>query len=175
MSVRRGTPLSLPFFATDSNNAPAGLAGITWAAGNVKVSKDGAAFANSTNLPTAIASGPAGAYKVDLTSAEMDAIAVLVSIEGAGADPFRLTILTSGDPSGTVVADGANTASTFETDRTESTTDYWKDALLLFVSGALAGQVKRVSAYNGTSKFATMSSAFTAAPANGDRFVLVNK
>ena len=78
-------------------------------------------------------------------------------------------------PTGTVSSDAGNTASTFKTDRTESTNDFWKDALLLFTSGSLAGQVKKVSAYNCSTKFVTLSSAFTAAPSASDAFVILNR
>lgn len=77
-------------------------------------------------------------------------------------------------PRGSVVADGSNSATTFETDLTESTNDHWKDALLVFVTGALAGQVKKVTGYNGTTKFVTFTSGFTAAPSAGVRFILIN-
>lgn len=77
-------------------------------------------------------------------------------------------------PVGAVVADGSNTASTFKTNRTEATDDHWKDALLLFTSGSLAGQVKKISGYNGTTKFVTMIAAFTGAPSGADTFLLVN-
>lgn len=73
---------------------------------------------------------------------------------------------------GTVQADGGNTASTFKTDRAEST-DHWKDALLCFLTGTLAGQVKKVSAFNAGTDFVTLSTAFTAAPTAGDAFLLV--
>ena len=105
----------------------------------------------------------------------MNADNVHVLVEKASSiDPVDLIFTTGGQPSGSVDTDGGNTSSTFKTDLTESTTDYWKDALLLFTSGSLAGQVKKVSAYNGSTKFVTLSSAFTAAPSSGDRFVLVN-
>lgn len=74
---------------------------------------------------------------------------------------------------GSVVADGSNAAGTFKTDLTESATDHWKDALLVFITGALAGQVKKVSAFNPTTDFVTLSSAFTGAPATSDRFLVV--
>jgi len=77
-------------------------------------------------------------------------------------------------PRGAVVADGSNSATTFETNLTESTDDHWKDALLVFVTGALAGQVKKVTGYNGTTKFVTVTPGFTAAPATGVRFILIN-
>lgn len=74
---------------------------------------------------------------------------------------------------GAIVADGGNTSSTFKTDLSESTTDYHKDALILFTSGNLINQVKKVSAFNGSTKFITVSAAFTGAPATSDTFILL--
>jgi len=74
---------------------------------------------------------------------------------------------------GSVVADGGNTDTTFKTDLTESTDNYHKDALLLFTSGSLINQVKKVLSYTGSTKFITMSSAFTAAPSASDTFILL--
>lgn len=74
---------------------------------------------------------------------------------------------------GVIVADGSNTATTFKTDLSESTTDYHKDALILFTSGDLINQVKKVSAYNGSTKFITVASDFTGTPAASDAFILV--
>lgn len=74
---------------------------------------------------------------------------------------------------GTVLTDAGNTATTFKTDLTE-VSDHWKDCFCTFLTGSLAGQTKPVSAFNGTTDFLTAASAFTAAPSNGDRFVLIN-
>jgi hypothetical protein len=74
---------------------------------------------------------------------------------------------------GTVVSNGSNTSSTFKTDRAESTTDNWKRAILIFYSGALAGQAQKVSAYNGSTNFVTLQNAFSGAPSAGDMFVLL--
>ncbi len=74
---------------------------------------------------------------------------------------------------GTVVDDAANSASTFETDRTESTDDHWARCWLRFTSGALTGQTSRVLSYTGSTKFVT-TQAFTAEPTAGDTFELVN-
>jgi hypothetical protein len=74
---------------------------------------------------------------------------------------------------GAIVADGSNTSSTFKTDLSESDTDYHKDALIVFTSGSLINQVKKVSAYNGSTKFITVSSAFTGTPSASDTFILL--
>lgn len=173
MSLRKNKAYTATFPAIDPLNRPDRASAVTFSSGDSKISKDGASFANTTNLPAEI--GSTGRYSLALTAAEMNADNVHVLVEKASSiDPVDLIFTTGGQPSGSVDTDGGNTSSTFKTDLTESTTDYWKDALLLFTSGSLAGQVKKVSAYNGSTKFVTLSSAFTAAPSSGDRFVLVN-
>ncbi len=78
-------------------------------------------------------------------------------------------------PTGTVVSNAGNSATSFATSRTESTADYWKLAFLVFTSGALAGQVKQITGFtvlNGVMSFT--SPGFTATPSAGDAFYIVN-
>lgn len=75
---------------------------------------------------------------------------------------------------GTVSADAGNTAVTFKTSLTEATNDHYKDCLVKFTSGVLKEQVKRVRAYDGTTKFLTMAGGFTSAPSAADAFEIVN-
>lgn len=172
MSVRRATSVPITFPMIDSLNRPSRKSGLILTSGDIQISKDGGSFANVTNSPSEI--GSTGRYTLTLTASEMDAAWVHLYVVKSGADDYDQIIATSANPSGTVVTDGSNSASTFKTDRTESTTDYWKDSLILFTTGTLAGQVKKVSAYNGTTKFITIVGSFTGAPSNGDRFILVN-
>lgn len=74
-----------------------------------------------------------------------------------------------------VVDDAANTASTFETNLAETDDDHWNGAFLLAASGDLAGQVRRVTDYDGTTKFITVDGGFTAEPAAAVSMVLVNR
>lgn len=74
---------------------------------------------------------------------------------------------------GSVVTDGSNTSSTFKTDLAATTTDYHKNALLLFTSGNRMDSPRKVSAFNGSTKFITVSEAFTGTPAAGDTFILL--
>lgn len=171
MSVKRGTAITVTFPAVDPQNRPERKSGITFPAGAAQISKDGGAFANTTNVPTEIS---LGRYELELTAVEMNAAWVHVAITDEATDPVDLMLGTSGNPSGVIVADGSNTSSTFKTDLAESVNDYWKDALILFTTGNLAGQVKKVSAFNATTDFITVSAAFTGTPANGDRFLIVN-
>lgn len=75
----------------------------------------------------------------------------------------------------TVQTDAGNTAATFKTDRAEAVTDFWKDAFAVMRNGSLAGQVKKITGYNGTTKFFTLESGFTSAPASGDIGCIINK
>lgn len=172
MSIRKGKAYTITFAAIDPTNRPTRAIGVSFLAGESRISKDGAAFANTTNLPAEVSSS--GRYSLVLTALEMAADNVHLYFQNANIDPVDITISTGGQPTGLVVTDGANTTLTFETDLTEATDDYWRDTLLLFTSGALNGQVKKVNAYNGTTKFVTVASDFTSVPSGGDRFVLIN-
>jgi hypothetical protein len=75
---------------------------------------------------------------------------------------------------GTVLTDAGNTALTFKTNLTAVTTGALINCLVRFETGALAGQVQKCSAFNGTTDFITVAAAFTAAPANTDQFSIQN-
>ena len=78
------------------------------------------------------------------------------------------------NPTGAVVADGANSATTFKTNLSATATNHWKDCYLKFTSGSLADQVKKVTGYNGTTKFVT-TDAFTGTPAESSTFEIINQ
>lgn len=106
-----------------------------------------------------------GTYNV-VVSATVDGISTKLVL-----DSFEVTAPVK---TGAVVSNVGNSASTFETNRTETTTDYWKDTLCVFLTGTLAGQVKKVSAYDGSTKFFTVSGGFTGTPSALDTFIIVN-
>jgi hypothetical protein len=172
MSVRRNATLTVSFKAVDPTLRPYRKSGLVIANTDIWISKDGGNFANATNGATEL-TGVLGRYSIVLTAAEMDASWVHIVVVKAGMDDADMVLGTAGSPSGQAIA-GTLTTSTFTSDRAEATDDYWKDAIVLFTSGGLAGQVKKVSAYTGVSKLFTVNGAFTAAPVNGDRFILIN-
>lgn len=146
--------------------------GVSWSAGDVQASLDGAAFANTTNLPSEL--GSTSVYTLALTAAELDCDFLTLRFTNGSITTTVERFATTGYPSGSAITGTLSTTS-FTTDLSSSVNDYWKDALILFATGNLAGQVKRVSGYNGTSNIITVNAAFTEAPANGDMFVLVNR
>lgn len=173
MSLRRNAAFTISFVAIDSQYAPARKTGLTIANTDIWISKDGSNFVNSTNGATEL-TGITGRYKLVLTDAEMDCSHLHVVVVKTGMDDVDYTYATNGSPSGSVIASPSPSSTAFGTNRAEATNDYWKDTLIVFTSGALAGQVKKVSAYNGSTFVITVSSGFTSAPSTSDRFVLLN-
>ena len=70
------------------------------------------------------------------------------------------------------VNDVSATTTSFVTNLTEATDDHYNDSTLIFVSGALTGQGKVITDYNGTSKTVSFDEAFTEAPADTDEFII---
>ena len=95
-------------------------------------------------------------------------------INAAEIDNIRARLSTLATETGAVVTDGSNTSLTFKTNLTEDTDDHYKDCLIKMTSGALSGQVKKCSAYNGTTKFISVTGGFTGTPANTDTFEIIN-
>jgi len=71
------------------------------------------------------------------------------------------------------VNDASATSATFVTNLTASTSGFYHDKVLVFVSGTLNGQARHIETYNGTTKSITVSQAFTSAPGNGDEFLIL--
>jgi hypothetical protein len=102
----------------------------------------------------------------DSLEALKDGSATVAQLENAFYGGARTT--------GAVVDDASNSASTFETNLSASANDHWNGAYLLFTSGTLAGQVRKITDYDGTTKFVSFTDAFTAEPTAADAFMLVN-
>lgn len=75
---------------------------------------------------------------------------------------------------GTVQTDAGNSATQFKASQTDNSDNFWKDALCLFLSGILVGQVKKVTEYSGTSYILTFTNGYTGTPGNGDTYTLIN-
>lgn len=187
----------------DSNNPGQFKANPTIAAGDFKVSTDGGARTNLTNLPTV---EPAGSIdvKIIFSAGEMNGDRVVLEIKDQTSpsewEPKTITIYPDVNPiqdvyakveplqydandnvksvqqfpTGTVVADAGNTALAFKSDRTEGTDNYWR-GYIKFKTGALAGQHARILSYIGATKVFNLSSSLTGIPANGVEFDIVNE
>lgn len=112
-------------------------------------------------------------WDADAQSEVDDALKALLT----AAQWAKLAALTDGTPSGSVVDDNDPdpTATAFETDLTEASNDHYNGAFVVFYSGALAGQSRKISDYDGTTKVLTVAAAFTEAPAAGDDFLIIGR
>lgn len=77
-------------------------------------------------------------------------------------------------PTGSVVADVGNTASTFKTDLAV-TDDTYNRAWIRFTSGNLTGEVSKVTDFVDATNFISVASAFSEAPGDGDDFEIINE
>jgi hypothetical protein len=68
-----------------------------------------------------------------------------------------------------------NTATVFKTTLASAVNDYYKDCLVLVTSGAMTGQVKKITAYNGSTKYITVDGGFTAVPVAAVTFLVINQ
>jgi hypothetical protein len=100
----------------------------THVSGDVKISKDGAAAATATNAPTAVTMGSGAMWKLDLTSGEMTAKSVLVTVIDASTKAVEdqmLVIETYGEGQG------------------EIDSQHWADTLYKRDMSAITGEASR--------------------------------
>lgn len=115
---------------------------------------------------------------VGLSTANLDDQLGNIAGDAAGAESAaeaaRDRLVNEPITTGAVVTDGGNSATAVKTDLTETADGHWIGAYLLLTSGDLAGQVKRITGYDGTDKIVT-TDAFTSTPADGTAFAIINR
>lgn len=130
-----------------------------------------------SRLPAALVTGRIAADAVAISGSTTAADNVEANISNLDAAVStvvaRLIALTL--TTGAVATDGSNSATSFKTDLSSAVDNFWNDALLLITSGALAGQVKKITDYDGTSKFVTVETGFTSTPADAVTFAIINR
>lgn len=170
------------FTCVDAADLQARLQASDMATFVVRLSKNGgSASAASAATPVEIdATHAKGLFYVELALADINTagtIALVVTNTGGSLsmEPREIVIAIDAAYFATALS-GPLTAASFLTDRTETAIDFWKGALVLALTGSLAGQVKKIGAYS-ADRVITLSTgvSFTAAPANGDIFELVNR
>lgn len=148
--------------------------------GDVKISKNGGSLANLTYTPTPEPAGSA-IVKVELTDSEMDAerIDIVFSDQTNPKEwadhHIHMQPLADLGVRGHVIADSANSTTSFKTSVTSSVTDFCKGQIIRFVSGNLKGQVRSVTAFDAATSFITVGEAFSEVPAGDDDFVILGK
>lgn len=132
----------------------------------------------SPALDTALAAGTS--YRItamvsvnEISDAVWDEVISTSAHNGAQSAGQRLRRSAGLIQTESAVDDPGATATTtqFNTDLTE-VDDFWNDALLVFISGDLAGQSKPIQDYANTNGAITLDEALTSAPANNDEFLI---
>lgn len=171
------------FHLQDASGAP--LTGKTFATTDIQIRKPGAsAYANAdATQQTAVVEIGGGDYVYTCTTAELDTIGTGWSFKVNKTGAVEWVFVDTIERAAFATAQSGTLATSIvTTDRTEAD-KFWNDALLLAISGALAGQVKKIgSAANGggyTLSGGTFGLAngqfWTAAPAVGDVFEIINR
>jgi hypothetical protein len=144
----------------------------TLATGDFKISKDGGAWANLATLPTV---SPASSVQVivQLSAAEAECTTAVVAAIDTATKQWKdnawavHTPLAEGGLCGKITS-GTPTTTTFVSSQLAGAqTDHYKDVWIKFLTGACAGAICRVTAFNAGTDTATVT-ALPTAPAVGD-------
>lgn len=174
--------ISIPWGTAYTFRAPIVKAGSTdyaltanWTpvTGDVKISKDGGAFANLLTPPTFV-SGSA-AINWTLTSAEAEATEIVIQVIDQDATKlvqdqfFRLQTTKAGALQVGVpqaVQSIGDTAITLDA-TAAAQTDFYKGSVVTIISGDGANQARIITAYNGSTKVATIDRGWDVALTTG--------
>ena len=166
------------------------IASVTGAVGSVTGNVGGnvvGSVATLTTLPTA---------PTDWLSAAAVSAAAVTKVQTGLATPTNITALGAGAITATVIADGAIDRATFAVDTglqtirsntaqagaagsltldasASAVTDFYKDCWLVITGGTGVGQARLITAYNGTSKIATVTPNFATTPSGTPTFAVL--
>lgn len=129
------------------------------------------AYATAAITAAAIAADAIGASELAADAATEIAAAVWDKTRSAHATAGTFGESFQGVVNGQA-ATGTLTTTAFTTNLTEATDDHYNGRIVVWLTGALAGQATDITDYTGSTKLVTVT-AMTEAPSNGDRFVIV--
>jgi hypothetical protein len=110
-----------------------------------------------------------------LVNSRMDSTIDDTGMEAGAVAAIAFAILEYfGATLGTVEDDAGNSASVFQTSMAETADDYYVGSALVFTSGTNANQVRKITAYAGSTGTITVSPAFDAEPGT-DQFTIVGR
>jgi len=167
------------YFALESPAATSSDRFVTTAgifvAGDSKISKDGGAFANTTNLPVQVSGA---LYAVTLTAAEMQADDIDVLIIDQNGPVWRDLILQVSTRLDIGLAVRTNlatagAAATITLDAAASAVDnFYNELSIQIIGGTGVGQVRTAVSYVGATKVLSVNRAWTTNPDNTSVFTL---
>lgn len=153
-----------------ADNLEAAYDGAGYAGGTIKQLVDVAAISGDTTAAdNAEAMFDGTGYAGGTIKLGVDAVAISGSATAAdnlerGALAAVLGAAVSGTLSSTQMSTGL----------TEATNDHYKDRMLIWTTGSLAGVAVKITAYNGTTKVITYNATPTGeSPSDGDTFIIV--
>jgi spore maturation protein SpmB len=171
--------ISIPWGTATTFRAPIVKAGSTdyalaadWTydTGDVKVSKDGGAFANIATTPSFVSGVGVAAINWTLTAAETEATEIVIQVIDSATKAvqdqfFRLqttkaAALQVGVPQAAQSA--GDTAITLDS-TAAAQTDFYKGSVVTIISGDGANQARIITAYNGSTKVATIDRSWDVA------------
>jgi hypothetical protein len=104
-----------------------------------------------------------------MRAGEVSADVTKVSGSASAADKLEANVLLTIDAA---VNDASASTSSFDTTLTETTTNAYVGRELHMTSGNAAGEVSKITAYNGTTKVITLAPGLSTAPADTDTFTI---
>lgn len=174
---------------------------ITWATGDIKISKDNDTYANTSSLPTLNGQ----TWTLALTAAELQCQRYTIYYSDQSADEFAdggIQGYTYGDSSSLIeyypanlmsirsndssaiklrystdemylgtASSGTLSTTQMSTDISETTASHWVGRVIIWTSGTLRGQATSITAYDGAGLFTFTS--VTEAPLAGDTFIII--
>lgn len=165
--------IAIPIIKAGGDDAAAS-ADWTPAVGDVKVSKDRAAAANITTLPTFVSG--MNAIIVSLSATEMEADEILVGIVDAATKAVKdqfISISTRIPESLRTRKAQGGTGTTITLDTGAAATDsLYNNAIVAIVGGTGAGQQRIITGYVGSTRVATVDTAWAVAPNNTSIFAI---
>lgn len=183
------TDVSVPFMVYDATTG-APMTSLTITNLDIYYHKEGAAMAAKVDATALDAADSAhsdnkafeiglGEIRVDYPDAVFNGgsgthVTLHCVYTGAIIPPVRVDLTPSIGVTSTV-NDASATTTSFVTNLASITDNFYNNAFLLFTSGALKGQCREISDYDGSTKTITLATALTAAPANGVEFVIVGR
>lgn len=170
--MRRAQAQYITFPVYDSTAPTTLKTGVTFDAGDFKIKREASAAASTGAVPAE--TDLPGIYGFLATAAELNAAWWCLKGTHAGCVPVVLVGGLGEQPVYAVVDHADNSATTFLTDLPTESDNARKGGYVRFQTGALAGQVRKVYAHTGATKFLAFAVGFTAEPAAGDLFAFVN-
>lgn len=149
------------------------VTGQTFSGSEIQIRKAGGALVNFAGSTVEI--GATALYVYTYAVGEIDTPGMLLyRVNKSGAILVEGTDEVAPAVFGTVGTE-PRSASAFASNLSQAN-DFWKDALAKFLTGQLAGQVKKIGAFANTLGIVTLATglAFTGAPSAGDHFQIIN-